>query len=168
MGHRIAVLDHGVLQQIGAPQAVYAEPANLFVARFIGSPPMNTVTGRLDRVDGELVAQLPGAGVPVPPELGRAIDAAGVDEVVIGVRPEDLRFDGTSPQGVAGIPATVSVVESLGHERHVVCRLADQQLVIVRQDAHESAPAEESTIHLVADPGALHVFDAVAGTRIGS
>ncbi len=43
MGHRIAVLDHGVLQQVGAPQDVYARPANLFVARFIGSPPMNTV-----------------------------------------------------------------------------------------------------------------------------
>ncbi len=52
MGHRIAVLDQGVLQQVGAPQDVYAKPANLFVARFIGSPPMNTVTGRIDRVDG--------------------------------------------------------------------------------------------------------------------
>src|SRR6187401_1791411 len=62
MGHRIAVLDHGVLQQVGAPQAVYAKPANLFVARFIGSPPMNTVTGHIDRVDGGLVAQLPGGG----------------------------------------------------------------------------------------------------------
>jgi multiple sugar transport system ATP-binding protein len=162
MGHRIAVLDHGVLQQIGAPQEVYARPANLFVARFIGSPPMNTVTGRVERVDGVLVAQLPGGGVPVPDELARAVDAAGIDEVVIGVRPEDLRFtDG------GGIPATVTVVESLGHERHVICRLADQQLVIVRQDAHEASPAEESTTRLVADAGALHLFDPEHGTRIG-
>jgi multiple sugar transport system ATP-binding protein len=163
MGHRIAVLDHGVLQQIGAPQEVYAKPANLFVARFIGSPPMNTVAGQIERVDGGLVAQLPGAGVPVPEELGRAIEVAGADEVVIGVRPEDLRFDGSG----GGIPATVSVVESLGHERHVVCRLDDQQFVIVRQDAHQAAPAEESTAHLVADPGALHVFDAATGARVG-
>jgi multiple sugar transport system ATP-binding protein len=167
MGHRIAVLDHGVLQQIGAPQDVYAKPDNLFVARFIGSPPMNTVNGRIDRVDGQLVAQLPGAGIPVPAELAKAIEAAGVDEVVIGVRPEDLRFTDAISEGDLGIPASVSVVESLGHERHVICRLADQQLVIVRQDAHQPAPPEESTTHLVAEPSALHVFDAESGTRIG-
>jgi ABC-type sugar transport system ATPase subunit len=163
MGHRIAVLDHGVLQQVGAPQDVYRRPANLFVARFIGSPPMNTVDGRIERVEGGLVAQLPGAGIPVPAELARALDDADVDEVVIGVRPEDLRFDDSG-----GIPATVSVVESLGHERHVICRITDQQLVIARQDAHEAAPPEESSVHLVADPAALHVFDAASGARIGS
>jgi multiple sugar transport system ATP-binding protein len=162
MGHRIAVLDHGVLQQVGAPQAVYAKPANLFVARFIGSPPMNTVTGRIDRVDGKLIAQLPGGGLPVPAELAQAIEAAGAAEVVIGVRPEALRFDAN-----VGIAATVSVVESLGHERHVVCRLTDQQLVIVRQDAHDAAPAEGSTTLLRADADGLHVFDAESGARIG-
>ena len=62
----------------------------------------------------------------------------------------------------------MSVVESLGHERHVVCRLDDQQLVIVRQDAHEAAPAEESTTFLVADPAALHVFDPETGARVGA
>jgi multiple sugar transport system ATP-binding protein len=129
---------------------------------------MNTVTGRIDRVDGALVAQLPGGRVPVPAELGRAIEAAGIDEVVIGVRPEDLRFTDSIGEGGAGIPASVSVVESLGHERHVICRLADQQLVIVRQDAHERAPAEESTTHLATDAAALHVFETEHGTRIGS
>jgi hypothetical protein len=62
----------------------------------------------------------------------------------------------------------VSVIESLGHERHVICRLTDQQLVIVRQDAHEPAPAEERAVHLVAEPVALHVFAAATGTRIGA
>jgi hypothetical protein len=60
------------------------------------------------------------------------------------------------------------VVESLGHERHVVCRLVDEQLVIVRQSAHAPAPAEGTGTFLSAEPDALHVFDAVAGTRIGS
>ena len=100
---------------------------------------MNTVTGRVDRVDGAAGrAAARARRVPLPAELAHAVEAAGVDEVVIGVRPEHLRFDDRD-----GIPATVSVVESLGHERHVVCRLADQQLVIVRQDAHEAAPPEE-------------------------
>ena len=69
MGHRIAVLDAGVLQQVGAPQDVYARPANLFVARFIGSPPMNTVTGRVDRVDGDAGRAAPGRARPARPEL---------------------------------------------------------------------------------------------------
>ena len=168
MGHRIAILDHGVLQQVGAPQDVYAEPANLFVARFIGSPPMNTVTGTIDRVNGALVVQLPGGRVPVPAALAPAIEAAGLAEVVVGVRPENLRFADSTTMGQAGIPASVSVVESLGHERHVVCRLTDQQLVIVRQDAHEAAPPVESTTFLVADAGALHVFDPTTGSRIGT
>ena len=162
MGHRIAILDTGVLQQIGAPQDVYSRPANLFVARFIGSPPMNTVTGRINRINETLVAEIPGGHIPLDDELATAVTAAGVDEVVIGVRPEALRFD-----AVDGIPALVSVVESLGHERHVVCRLDDHQLVIVRQDAHESAPAEGSTTFLVADAHALHVFDPTSGNRIG-
>jgi multiple sugar transport system ATP-binding protein len=167
MGHRIAVLDHGVLQQVGAPQDVYAKPANLFVARFIGSPPMNTVDGHITRVDGALVAQLPGGRIPVPAELAKAIETSGVDDVVIGVRPEALCFTDSTGEGSLGIPATVSVVESLGHERHVVCRLADHQLVIVRQDAHEPAPAEDSSTFLRADDDGLHVFDAESGTRIG-
>jgi multiple sugar transport system ATP-binding protein len=163
MGHRIAVLDHGVLQQIGRPQDVYARPANLFVARFIGSPPMNTVAGTVSRVDGELVVQLPGGTVPVPPDVVPTIEAAGITEVVVGVRPESLGFALSG-----GIPATITVVESLGHERHVVCRLADDQLVIVRQDAHEAAPAEASAARLVADAAALHLFDPETGSRIGS
>jgi len=85
MGHRIAVLDGGVLQQVGAPQDVYARPANLFVARFIGSPPMNTVTGRIDRIDDTLVAQIPGGHIPLEAELASAVTASGVDEVVIGL-----------------------------------------------------------------------------------
>ncbi len=92
MGHRIAVLDAGVLQQIGPPQDVYASPANLFVARFIGSPPMNTVDGRVARVDGSLVVEIPGGAAPLTQQLAHAVEATGLENVVLGVRPEDLRL----------------------------------------------------------------------------
>jgi multiple sugar transport system ATP-binding protein len=163
MGHRIAILDSGVLQQVGAPQDVYARPANLFVARFIGSPPMNTVTGRITRIDDTVVAEIPGGHIPLAPELASAVNAGGLEAVVIGVRPEDLRFDATQ-----GIEALITVVESLGHERHVICRLTDNQLVIVRQDAHQPAPHEGESVLLVADPAALHVFDPDSGNRVGA
>src|SRR3954454_20536901 len=103
MGHRIAIMSDGVLQQVGAPQDVYAAPANLFVARFIGTPPMNTVPG---------------------PVVGES------DAVVIGLRPETLAFAGAdAPE--PGFDATVTVVESLGHERHVICRVGPDQSPMV-------------------------------------
>jgi multiple sugar transport system ATP-binding protein len=173
MGHRIAVMNEGVLQQIGRPQDVYARPANLFVARFIGSPPMNTITGRVVSDTGPgapvsgLALELPGGRVPVPDTLAAGIREHGLEEVVVGVRPEDLTFapSGTTDETI-GVDARVTVVESLGHERHVGCRLNDRQLVIVRQDAHDAAPKVETATRLVADPAAVHVFDPVSGRRM--
>jgi multiple sugar transport system ATP-binding protein len=160
MGHRIAVLDGGVLQQVGAPQDVYAQPANLFVARFIGSPPMNTVPGRVTRIGDALVVEVPGGHAPLPPATARAVEARGLTDVVLGVRPEDLHFD------AAGVDANVTVIESLGHERQVVCRLPDETLVIVRRGAHLPVPDIGEAVHLVADGDALHVFDPETGERV--
>ncbi len=161
MGDRIAILNEGRLQQLGPPQNVYATPANLFVARFIGNPPMNTIKGPVHRDGDGIAVSLAGAMVPVPGELGAAVAASGADEVVVGVRPEHLRIAG---DGV--VEAVVTVVESLGHERHVVGRLADGQMVIVRQPSSDPAPKEATVVTLSADPADLHVFDAASENRI--
>jgi multiple sugar transport system ATP-binding protein len=161
MGHRIAVLDAGVLQQVGAPQAVYARPANVFVARFIGSPPMNTVTGRVGRVGETVVIQISGGHAPLPADLARALEQRGLTEVVLGVRPEDLRIDRE------GVDATVTVIESLGHERQVVCRLPDDTFVIVRRAANLPVPDIGEGVRLAADADALHLFDPTTGARVG-
>jgi multiple sugar transport system ATP-binding protein len=161
MGDRIAILDHGVLQQVGAPQGVYARPANLFVARFIGNPPMNTVTGDVTRVDGSIAVQIPGGVVEIPGALGVAVERRGLEHIVLGVRPEDMTLSEGGP-----IKATVSVIESLGHERHVICRLEDGQLIIVRQAANVRPPAEEGEVALSADEARLHVFDAESEERV--
>jgi ABC-type sugar transport system ATPase subunit len=136
MASRVAIMSEGTLQQLGAPQDVYDRPANVFVAQFIGSPPMNVVPG------------------PVAAPLG-----VGRDDVVVGIRPEHLSVAAT------GIPVTVRVVESLGHERHLVCD-ADGHQLVVRAPAHGDAPAEGDVAHLAAEPGRLHLFDAVSGERI--
>ena len=162
MGDRIAILDRGVLQQVGPPQAVYDAPANVFVARFIGSPPMNTVEAGISREGEALVAVLPGARVTLPAAIAAAVASSGVERVVVGVRPEHLGV-GSGP-----LPATVAVVEALGHERHVVCRLDDGTLVIVRQASSNAAPAIGSAVHLSFAPEDVHVFDAESGTRIGT
>jgi len=115
MGHRIAILAGGALQQVGPPQEVYERPANLFVAGFIGTPPMNTVEARVVREGETIAVGLPGARLPLPTPLARAVAARNVERVVVGVRPEHLLL---AADGI--VPATVTVVESLGHERNIV------------------------------------------------
>ncbi len=161
MGHRIVVLEAGVLRQVGPPEAVYELPANLFVARFIGSPPMNTVEGTLGRVGEDVVVELPGGRAPVIPRLARGVQGTTLDKVVLGVRPEDLRLG-----RAAASPLTVVVVESLGHECHVACRLADGQLVIVRQRAEADVPEPDEPVHLIAAAETLHLFDPDSGERL--
>jgi ABC-type sugar transport system ATPase subunit len=161
MGHRIAVLESGVLQQVGPPQEVYARPANLFVARFIGSPPMNTVEGRLNLVGDEVVVDLPGGQAQLTPALRHAVEGSALDRIVVGVRPEDLRLGSRG-----GVAATVAAVESLGYECHVACRLADGQLVIMRQRAQADVPRPDEAVRLVATPESLHLFDPATGLRI--
>jgi len=160
MATRIAILDHGRLQQIGPPRDVYAKPANLFVASFIGSPPMNMINGHITGEPEALRLRVPGTELNIPPHAADALKAADLRDIVLGVRPEHLRF------GEGGIPAIVTVIESLGHEQHVVCRLSDGQMVTARVGADAIAPAVGATVHLSAADHALHVFDPTTSKRI--
>ncbi|MGH9030936.1 MAG: ABC transporter ATP-binding protein [Acidimicrobiia bacterium] len=163
MGDRIAILNEGALQQVGPPQAVYERPANLFVARFIGNPPMNTVTGQVVNGSGTVRAvAIPGGEIPLTPEIGAEITRLGLDEVVVGVRSEHLKVGSEGP-----IEVTVSVIESLGHERHVFCRLRDGQPLIVRQPSDVPAPVEEAPTRLTVEKMELvHLFDPATEARI--
>ena len=164
MGNRIVILSNGVLQQVGPPQDVYERPANLFVARFIGNPPMNTINGRVTRANGSApTVAVPGGEVQLAPAIAADVEKRGLDEVVVGIRPEHLTVGPDGP-----IEVTVSVVESLGHERHIFCRLADEQPLIVRQPASEPPPAEETKMRLALDDAGLHVFDPTTEERIGA
>ncbi len=156
MADRIAIMVDGALQQVGTPDEIYERPANVFVARFIGSPPMNTWAARIDR-DGEATLTVDGAAVPIA-EPGRL---AGLgDQVVVGARPEDTSL------APAGIPATAAVVESLGHERLVTCDLGDGERSVVRVDAHLPYPQPGEAVHLALDPASIALFDPATGGRL--
>ncbi len=177
MGHRIAVMSEGRLQQVAAPEALYAKPANAFVARFLGSPGMNLLEGMLvesgpvagegegegEGACGALCVAFPGASVPLPPEVGDPLRGAG-PEVVLGLRPESLRL---SPTGA--IAATVLIVELLGAETHVICHTETGTRLIVRQAADAPKPALGETVHVAVEggPAAYHLFDATTGERLG-
>ena len=159
MGHRIAVMEGGQLQQLGRPQDLYDRPANTFVARFLGSPGMNLIGGTLD-ADGTVV-RVAGGTLALGTELPAAVRRAAVGpSVTVGVRPEHLAVD---PVGT--LEATVVIVEVLGAEVHVLCTLHDGTKVVVRQDAGALRPVNREVLRLSAPTNALHVFDA-AGHRI--
>ena len=118
MGDRVAVLRSGELQQVDTPTNVYDRPVNLFVAGFIGSPPMNLARATIDQADGNLVVRMGSAVIPVPAGLvqERKLDAWAGREVIVGIRPEDLegpREDGSGQDGTK-LEATIDRVEALG------------------------------------------------------
>jgi multiple sugar transport system ATP-binding protein len=156
LGDRIAVLHDGRLQQVGTPQELYARPVNVFVAGFIGSPPMNLLAGRI--VDGEL--RVGDTRVEV------AFAATDSEAPVVGVRPEALRIR----RGEARSPAlrfVVDVVEPLGHEVVVHGRIADREETpaIARLDGHEE-PRRGDALELVFAPEDVHLFDVKSGARL--
>jgi multiple sugar transport system ATP-binding protein len=118
MGDRVAVLRSGELQQVDTPTNVYDRPVNLFVAGFIGSPPMNLARATIDQADGNFVVRMGSAVIPVPAGLvqERKLDAWAGREVIVGIRPEDLegpREDGSGQDGTK-LEATIDRVEALG------------------------------------------------------
>src|SRR6266702_121398 len=112
MGDRIAVMSHGVLQQVGTPPALYDRPNNLFVAAFIGSPAMNFATAKAE--DGAL--RLGDVRLELTGAPARAAAQRRGKDLLIGFRPEDLGLDGQPGSGAVRIPAHIDVVEYLGHE----------------------------------------------------
>ncbi|MEM9033162.1 MAG: sn-glycerol-3-phosphate ABC transporter ATP-binding protein UgpC [Actinomycetota bacterium] len=157
MGHRVAVLKDGILQQVAAPRELYRRPVNRFVAGFIGSPAMNLVDVE---VSSELL-QLAGEDVPLDADVAHALRNGFGGSSTVGIRPEHLAL------AAEGIPGRVSVVEELGSESfvHVVVKHEGDDLVIVVRDEGETDTARGDDVH-VGFRGPVHVFDP-DGARLG-
>ncbi len=160
MGHRIAIMRDGMLQQVGPPQEVYDRPANQFVAQFIGTPPMNTFH-----------AVASARGLEVADGAFAMVDgwAREPQDVIGGIRPEHLHLESLAreaPDGGALVVATVSMVEALGHERHVHCRMQNDDSIIVRVAASDPYPTTGEAVALRADAEHVHVFSTETGQRV--
>jgi ABC-type sugar transport system ATPase subunit len=152
MGSRLAVMSEGRLQQVGTPEDVYATPANTLVARFIGSPGMNLLAGRV-AADGTGI-EAGGALL----RLATRLEDAG--DVIVGVRPEHLCV------AEAGLCVDIRAIESHGHERIVRATTVDGEDVRFRVEAEEPSLSPGDAVRLSVAPARLHVFDATTGSRI--
>ncbi|WP_144922301.1 ABC transporter ATP-binding protein [Halorubrum salsamenti] len=167
MADRIAILDDGVLQQSGSPEAVYRNPASRFVADFLGNPPMNQIEvvaapcGDPDRlalrcvVNGESVTLLTVARDDQSLSPG--------DEVVLGMRPETLSVTSPPAEG-PGFEAIVAMTEYQGNDNFVHLRLGEMEFTAVVPPS--SQPASGEPCRVTVDPQEIYLFDSESGDAI--
>ena len=147
MADKIVVMNNGRVEQIGSPLELYDNPANLFVAGFIGSPAMNFLRGRLN---GATVAVGNGISLPVKTKLESGRD------VLLGVRPEHLAV------AADGVPAEVVLVEPTGADTQIFCKLAGTDVTAVVRERHDLRPGESIRLR----PQLTYLFDPSSGARL--
>jgi multiple sugar transport system ATP-binding protein len=182
LGERVAVMRDGRIQQVDAPQALYHEPANLFVAAFIGSPAMNLVEAVLDADAVEF------ANIRVPLPADRRPVAGSPATVILGLRPEDLEDAAFAEPGWPQFDATVAVVEELGSDVHLIFpidapRVEAEELKAAVDDEDDTLLADEQAqfnarvdtrtkarvgepIRIAVNPARLHFFDPHSGASL--
>ena len=159
MGTRIVVMKDGFVQQVGAPGTIYREPANMFVAAFVGSPPMQFLRGETQREGGQLV--FIGQGVTLPLTMFGA-EAPVRSDIVLGVRPENLDLT----EDEAAIPCLVDVVENIGSEALIHGKTPAGEVIVIRMATPETVPVAGETIHVKPARGNIHLFDAATGVAL--
>ena len=164
MGDRIAVMNFGVLQQVGPPQELYQNPVNKFVAGFIGSPAMNFLSVAPKSDGGTLKLVGDGVELPVPDSL-RDVASGGAIEMTAGIRPEHFQImNGAAPGAGAHVRATCDVVEFLGNEELLHVRVGGHDLVAVVDAEHRVRPGDVVELFVPIDK--IKLFDTTEGKAL--
>ena len=153
---RIAVMRDGRIEQLGTPEEIYNTPATLYVAAFVGAPPMNLLAARFD--NGYVTVDGLETSIPLPPGFGTALSVG--QSLLLGIRPEALRL-GTA--GERTIRATCEIAELTGPEL-VVTSLAGQRLLATLPPRTRLEPGDP--VSFAFDSDAMHLFDAKSGLRL--
>jgi multiple sugar transport system ATP-binding protein len=157
LGDRVVVMKDGLVQQVGEPLELYDEPANRFVAGFIGSPAMNFLTVEISRENGAVWAGNDALRIMVPAEIAGRLGPHIGEQAALGIRPEDIHIASAADPPELGFDAIVEVVEKLGSETLLDVAVGAESMVAsvepsVRIGIHEK-------LRLAMDPGRLHFFD---------
>ena len=167
MGDRIVVMADGTIQQVAPPLEVYRRPANLFVAGFIGTPPMNVLRGSFEVQEGGGSFRHAQGAITLPARWSNALQPFAERELLLGFRPESLG-GAASPDTVRdAICGTVDVVEPMGAETFVQVLMSDGTRIVARVGA-ERAFVPGTTAALPLDCGQLRFFDAKSGQAISA
>ena len=158
LGDRVVVMSDGLVQQVGEPLELYNEPANRFVAGFLGSPAMNFATVTIRETDGAVWAEDDGIGIKVPGEIAGRLGRYAGKQVTMGIRPEDLHVATGADPAELGFDAAVEVVEKLGSEILLDVAVGStpwwpRSSPSVRVNVHDR-------LRLALNPERLHFFDA--------
>jgi len=166
MGTRIAVMSDGLLQQVGTPQALYDQPANRFVAGFIGSPAMNFVEVTFDTSGGSPRLVGPGEwSATLPTRFANSVGATSGRKLIAGFRPEHLELDAVEGDAVV-VPGRADVVEYLGSEELLHVGAMDRDVVAIVSSDHRVKPGDILKLNLPLSK--LHLFDAESGLSLTS
>lgn len=170
LASRIVIFDRGQIQQVGTPNEVFNQPANLFVAGFIGSPSMNLLAGKIESVDGTTRFRSSGFSCPVP--LAVDVHHGAASERVAGIRPQSWRLcstDAARDSSAGELAMHVDVIEYLGTESVLVGQLATADGKTQRLTAQVPGQRTDllhQTVILQVDFAEIHWFDAKTGLRM--
>ena len=169
LADRIIALRDGNIEQVGSPDDLYARPANRFIAGFIGSPTMNFLDAKLVAdADGLAVVPTGGPALKVPAALVDRYRAHAGQDVVLGIRPEDLTNTWSEERGSneAAVPVdlTVEITEPLGSEKLIFSRLGKGE--VIARVISASTPAPGTVLRLHAHMDHMHLFDPASGAAL--
>jgi multiple sugar transport system ATP-binding protein len=163
MGSRIAILHKGILQQVGSPLEVYERPQNLFVANFIGTPPMNFVNATVGEGGASLKAKA--FELPVPGDARESLASRVGKTIVVGIRPEHvIEASRTTRGATAPLEVLADLVETLGDEVIVHGHVGDDAISL-KMDPHKP-PEIGDKVPVLVEIDKLHLFDAETEKRI--
>jgi multiple sugar transport system ATP-binding protein len=157
LGDRVVVMKDGLVQQVGDPMELYNEPANRFVAGFIGSPAMNFAEVRIASENGSLWAESEGIRIKVPEPSKPRLGAYAGKGVTLGVRPEDMRIAGDGDSADLTVAAAVEVVERLGSE--ILLDVAVGSATMVASVEPTATAKVHEQLRLALNPDRIHFFD---------
>lgn len=159
MGDRIVVMLDGVIQQVATPTELYAKPTNKFVAKFIGSPPINLLEGTIEEEgDKRYFAGTDGIRLSLPGGIAAALDRYVGRRVTLGIRPESLSHPTAGDrEGVSSIRGNVEIVEPLGAETYI--HLSVGETNITARLAGDQIPEVNTSYTVDVDTAKIHFFD---------
>ena len=159
MADRIALLEKGKLQQLGPPEELYNSPANLFVAGFVGTPPMNFLTATLEKAEEKLFVTTERFRFPLPDSVALKIDRITIPyDVIVGIRPEDVGI------GQGEIRGEIYVVEPLGRDTLVTIRIEGEIIKVIAPSGFRASPGEK--VQLMFSGDKVHLFDKETGESL--